>query len=155
LVQFKEERGFHNLIIKPENLREILAANDPKLWSLICDAAFLKPQDFGQAVRLQATIASVLKNMQRTSIASARCDGWERMDYKPIAKSDDNFHDYVVKVSRSEKVLLQTIHDAIEEWTKHYKLLSQEFTERSFRPALYQPLLIAKGSKKYGRFLLR
>jgi len=148
LLQFKEERGFHNLVIKAEHLREILAANDPKLWSLISDAAFLKPQDFGQAARLQAAIASVLKKYAE-NFYRKRQMRWdaERMDYKPIAKSDDNFQDYVVKVSRGDKTFVQTIHDAIEEWKKHYKQLAQDLPNVHFDRHLYQPLLIAKGDK--------
>ncbi len=148
LLQFKEERGFQNLLIRPEHLRDILEASDPKLWGLICDADFLKPRNSGQAMQLQAVIAGVLKKYVE-SFYRKRQMRWdsERMDYKPIAKSDDNFQDYVVKVPRSDKGLLQTIHDAIEEWKKHHKQLSQDLPNVHFDRHLYQPLLVSKGNK--------
>jgi len=148
LLQFKEERGFHNLVIKPETVRAILGAGDPTLWSLVCEAAFLKPRDSSQAARLQGAIASVLKKYVE-NFYRKRQMRWDsaRMDYKPIAKSNDNFAEYVVKVPRSDKDLLQSIHDAVKEWTKHYKQLSQDLPNIHFDRHLFQPLLIAKGSK--------
>ena len=69
------------------------------------------------------------------------------MEYKPITKDDDNFQDYVVKVPKSEKGLLQIVHEAIEEWNKFQKRLSQDLPNIHFDRHLYQPLLIQKGDK--------
>jgi len=148
LLLFKEERGFHNLVISPQNLRAILSANDPKLWGLICDAAFLDPKDFDDATEIQTAIENVLKKYAENFYRKRQMH-WdaERMDYRPITKSDINFQDYVVKVARGDKGLVETIHSAIEEWKKHYKHLSQELPNIHFDRHLYQPLLIAKGSK--------
>jgi len=148
LLQFKEERGFHNLLIRPEHPHDILGANDPKLWGVICDAAFLKPQDSEQAAQLQAAVSGVLKKYTENYYRKRqmRWDS-ERMDYKPITKLNDNFQDYVVKVPRSDKDLLQTVHDAIQEWKKRHKQLSADLPNVHFDRHLYQPLLIAKGNK--------
>lgn len=108
----------------------------------------MKPHDLEQVARLQSAIASVLKKYAE-NFYRKRQMRWDaaRMEYKPIAKSDDNFADYIVKVSRSDKALIETIHEAIKEWTKHYKVLSQDLPNVHFDRHLYQPLLIAKGSK--------
>lgn len=148
LLQFKEERAFHNLVINPEVVGKIAGAGDPRLWGLICDEAFLRPRDSGQAAQVQGAIAGVLKKYVETFYRKRQMR-WDsaKMDYKPIAKSNENFAEYVVKVPRSDKDLLQSIHDAVEEWTKHRKQLSQELPNIHFDRHLFQPLLIAKGSK--------
>jgi len=148
LLQFKEERGFHNLIVRPEKLREIAAAGDPRLWGLICDTAYMKPRDANQVRRLQAAVESVLKKYAENFYRKRQLR-WDadRMEYKPIHKASENFADYVVKVPRNDKDLLQTVLDAIEEWKKAYKVLSQDLPNIHFDGHLYQPLLIARGSK--------
>ena len=52
MLEFKEERGFHNLLIRPEHPREILAAEEPKLYGLVCDESLLKPTRTEHAMRL-------------------------------------------------------------------------------------------------------
>jgi hypothetical protein len=41
LLQFKDEQGFHNLVVTSESPKQILAA-DPPLYSLICDDSQLR-----------------------------------------------------------------------------------------------------------------
>ena len=148
VLQFKEERGFHNLLVRPKKLREIVAAGDPRLWGLICDAAFVRPRDAIQAMRLQSAIVAVLKKYAE-NFYRKRQMRWdaERMDYKPIHKANDNFADYVVKVPRSDKALLQTVLDAIDEWKRAHKQLSQDLPNIHFDRHLYQPLLVAKNDR--------
>ena len=148
LLQFKEERGFHNLVIRPGTIRDILGAADPRRWGLICDASFLRPRDTAQVDMLKGAIVGVLKKYVE-NFYRKRQMRWDsaRMDYKPIAKSNDNFAEYVVKVPRSDKDLLQSIHDAVDDWTKHYKELSQDLPNIHFDRHLFQPLLVTKGSK--------
>ncbi len=148
LLEFKEERGFHNLLIRPDHPRLILTANDPKLYELICDESLLNPQHADQTTRLQAVMAGVLKKYAE-SFYRKRQHAWdsERMVYAPLTKDDDNFQDYVIKVPRSEKELLQTVQQAIAEWKKALKRLSGDLPNIHFDRLLYQPLLIAKGNK--------
>ncbi len=148
ILEFKEERGFHNLLIRPEHPRTILTANDPKLYGLICDEPLLKPTRREQAAQLQTMLGNVLKKYVE-SFYRKHQHRWdsERMEYKPITKDDDNFQDYVVKVPKSEKGLLQIVHEAIEEWNKFQKRLSQDLPNIHFDRHLYQPLLIQKGDK--------
>lgn len=148
MLEHKEERGFHNLLIRPEHPRQILQANDPKLYGLICDEQLLNPKRVEQAVQLQAAVTSVL-NKYVDSFYRKRQQRWDssKMIYEPLKKDDENFQNYVVKVPRSDKDLLHTIHEAIEEWKKFHKRLSSELPNIHFDRHLYQPLLIAKGNK--------
>src|SRR5262249_36331075 len=56
MLDFKEERGYHNLVIRPEHPRAVLEATDPKLYGLICEESLLKPQQVGDIDRLQTVM---------------------------------------------------------------------------------------------------
>jgi hypothetical protein len=148
LLEFKEERGFHNLLVKPETPRSILTASDPKLYGLICDDAFVKPDRVEKAERLQTVLASVLRKYVE-SFYRKRQARWEatRMEYKPIKKNDDNFQDYVVKVPRSNPDLIKVVKEIIDEGKRIYKQLCADLPGVYFDRHLYQPLLIQKGSQ--------
>ena len=148
LVEFKEERGFHNLLINPEHPREILAANDPKLYGLICDETLLKPQRMEQAEQLQRILSSVL-NKYVESFYRKRQHRWDasRMEYKPITKIDENFRDYVIKVPRNEPDLIKAVKEIIDDGKRIYKTLCADLPGLYLDRQLYQPLLIQKGSK--------
>lgn len=148
MLEFKEERGFHNLLVRPDDPRQILSAKEPKLYAVVCDEAVLKPTRAEHAVRLQEIMAGVLKKYVE-SFYRKQQQRWDssRMVYAPLKKDDENFQDYVVKVPRSDKGLQQTIHDAIAEWKKAMKSLANDLPNIHFERHLYQPLLISKGNK--------
>ena len=148
MLEFKEERCFHNLLIRPEHPRQILAANAPKLYSLVCDELLLKPTRAEHVQRLQTVMAGVLKKYVE-SFYRKQQQRWDssKMIYEPIKKDDDNFQDYVVKVPRSDNGLMQTVHDAITEWKKAMARLWSDLPNIHFDRHLYQPLLITKRSK--------
>lgn len=148
MLEYKEERGFHNLLIKPEHPRQILTAKDPKLYGLICDEGLLKPKRAEQAKRLKAVMASVLKKYVE-SFYRKRQQRWDsaKMEYRPLKKDDDNFQDYVVKVPRSDQAFVKAVKDAIDEWKKAFKQLDADLPNLHFDRHLYQPLLIQKGSR--------
>jgi hypothetical protein len=147
MLEYKEERGFHNLLIKPEHPRQILESNDPKLYGLICDEQLLKPTRAEQGAQLQAAMTSVLKKYVE-SFYRKRQQRWDssNMVYEPLKKDDENFQNYVVKVPRSDKDLLKAVHEAIDEWKKFQKTLRSDLPNIRFDRHLYQPLLISKGS---------
>jgi hypothetical protein len=148
MLEFKEERAFHNLLIRPEHPRQILASSDPKLYGLICDEGLLKPTSAEQAGQLQNVMSCVLKKYVENFYRKRqlRWDS-EKMIYAPLRKEDDNFQDYIVKVPRSDPELVKTIREAIEEWKKAFKQLDADLPNLHFDRHLYQPLLIQRGSK--------
>lgn len=148
MLEFKEERGFHNLVIQPEHPRRILEATDPKLYGLICDEALLKPKRAEEVEQLQAAMAGVLKKYVE-SFYRKRQQRWDssKMVYGPLKKDDENFQDYIVKVPRSSPDLIKAIKEIIHEGNRIYKELCAELPGVYFDRHLYQPLLIHKGSK--------
>jgi hypothetical protein len=148
LLEFKEERGFDNLLVRPDAPRSILTSTDPKLYGLICDDAFVKPDRVDKGERLQAALASVLRKYAESFYRKQQAR-WEstRMEYKPIKRDDDNFQDYVVKVPRSDPDLVKAIKQIIDEGDRIYKQVCADLPGVYFDRHLYQPLLIQKGSK--------
>lgn len=148
MLEFKEERAFHNLLIKPEHPRQILAADDPKLYGLICDEALLHPTRAHDADRLQTMMAGVLKKyVERFYRKQQQRWDSEKMEYRPLKKNDDNFQDYLVKVPRSDPTLVKAVKNAIDEWKKAFKRLDADIPNIHFDRHLYQPLLVQRGSK--------
>ena len=93
-------------------------------------------------------MASVLKKYTE-SFYRKRQQRWdsEKMEYKPLAKDDDNFQDYVIKIPRSDPDLVKAVKDIIDEGKRIYKELYSELPGIYFDRHLYQPLLIQRGSK--------
>src|SRR5204862_186592 len=110
--------------------------------------SLLKPARVEHAERLQNVMAGVLKKYVE-SFYRKQQQRWDssKMIYAPLKKDDANFQDYVVKVPKSDKGLMQTVHDAITEWKKAMKRLSTDLPNIHFDRHLYQPLLIAKGTR--------
>ena len=148
MLEFKEERGFHNLVIQPEHPRRILEASDPKLYGLICDDGLLKPKRAEDAGQLQTAMAGVLKKYVE-SFYRKRQQRWDssKMVYALVRKDDDNFQDYVIKVPRSDATLIKAVKDIITEGKRIYKEMCADLPGLYLDRHLYQPLLIQKGSK--------
>ncbi len=148
MLEFKEERGFHNLLIRPEHPRQILGASDPKLYGLVCDEALLKPTRAEHVAQLQSVMTGLLKKYVERFYRK-RQQRWDsgRMEYKPLSKNDENFQDYVVRVPRSDPTLIAAVKDIIDEGKRIYKELCADLPGIYLDRHLYQPLLISKGSK--------
>ena len=147
LLAHKEERGFHNLVIRPEHPRQILAA-EPSLYGLICDEALLRPNSAVQAARLQSAVTGVLKKYLE-KFYRLRQQQWDssQMVYAPLCKEDDNFQDYLVRVPRSEVDTIRDILETIEEGKRVYVESVAEPPTLHFDRHLYQPLLIQQGNR--------
>jgi len=146
MLAYKEERGFHNLIIRPEQPRQILQS-ELSLYGLICDESLLKPANAAQAALLQSAVSSTLKKyMER--YYRLRQQQWDssQMVYAPLQKDDPNFQDYVVKIPRSEAELIKGIKDTIDEGSRIYQEVVAEPPTLYFDRHLYQPLLVQKGN---------
>lgn len=148
MLEFKEERGFHNLVVRPEHPRRILEATAPRLYSLICDEGLLKPSRAEEVGQLQSAMAGVLKKYVE-SFYRKRQQRWDssKMVYAPLKKDDANFQDYIVKVPRSSTDLIKEIKEIIDEGRRIYKELCADLPGVYFDRHLYQPLLIQKRSR--------
>ena len=147
-LEFKEERGFHNLIIRPEHPRQILSAGDPRMYGVVCEGALLNPQRGEEMRQLQRVMSAVLKKYVE-SFYRKRQQRWDsdRMEYRPLAKDDDNFHDYTVRVPRGDPALIASVKQIIDEGKRIYEELCADLPGLYLDRHLYQPLLISRRSK--------
>ena len=146
MLAFKEEQGFHNLIIRPDHPSLVLTA-EPELYGLICDEALLKPATAAQARRLQTIAGSVLKKYLERYYR-LRQQRWDsrQMIYAPLTRDDPNFQDYTVRIPRNEIELIEDIKATIEESRRIYVETVADPPTLYFDRHLYQPLLIQKGN---------
>jgi len=146
MLAFKEEHGFHNLIIRPDHPHKILQS-DIALYDLICDEQLLKPVNTLQAALLQSAVSTVLKKYVERYYR-LRQQRWDssQMVYAPLQKNDPNFQDYVVKIPRNEVELIMGIKETIDEGKRIYQEVVAEPPSLYFDRHLYQPLLVQKGN---------
>jgi hypothetical protein len=148
LLEFKEEKGFTNLIIQADMPRKLLEQEDPKVYSLISDERVVRPRSFSEVALLQETTISILRKYLEKyyRMCKERWDSRNRV-YALLDENDDNFQDYSIRIARSEADLIAAVKTLIEEGNRIYKDETQELPNIHFDRHLYQPLLIERGDK--------
>jgi len=132
LVDYKERKGFGNLVIRPEALRKVVEQSEPKLYRLVAEHNVVKPNSFREVDLLREAVVSILR---------------KHMAYRELDSDDPNFRDYTIKIPRSEAKLIKAIKDLIDEGNKVYEQETRELPNIHFDRHLYQPLLIERGDK--------
>lgn len=158
LVNYKQSRGYHNLTIPVGVPRAIIAARDPSSYELSAPDEWIAPKTAQGRRRLQETVNALLcKYVDR--FYNHQQQRWEsdRMVYDTLKIGEGNFQPYRVSVPRSDPVLVQAIHEIVEEAKRLSKRLKPqkiyagenqlELPNVHFDRHLYQPLLIASKSK--------
>ena len=148
MIGHKEAKGYHNLIVRPEHPGQILGANFPKMYHLLCDEVLTTPTSAQGLRRLQDVLTGVVKKYLET-FYKLRQQQWENghMVYAVLTDKDPNFKNYTVRVPRRDEALQKTIQSIITEGKRIYKELRSDLPGVYFDQHLYQPLLIQKGSQ--------
>ncbi len=140
LLEHKESKGFHNLVVKPDIARKILETEGQ--YQLIADASALWPRSFADASYLRDAVAAiVLKYAEKFySVRQARWES-DNMTYRALDEADTNFHDYTIRVSRDDAELIDAVQRLITEGDRIYKQEVQTLPNIHFDRHLYHPLL--------------
>ena len=148
LLEFKEDKGFTNLVIQPDTPRKILSATEPRLYALMADEATVRPASFADAAILREAVLSILRKYVEKYYRVAQ-ERWEsdNMVYGAISKADPNFRDYTISIPRTEAELIAAVKGLIDEGTRIYREDTRELPNIHFDRHLYQPLLIERGDK--------
>jgi len=148
LLEYKEQKGFFNLVITPEMPRKILEAREPSLYGLVADESVVRPRTFGEVGILREAILSILRKYVEKfyRVQQERWDS-DHMVYEKLDESDPNFKDYLVKIPKSEAELIIAVKKLIEEGERIYKQETKELPNIYFDRHLYQPLLVERGEK--------
>ncbi|MFC2020725.1 DEAD/DEAH box helicase family protein [Chloroflexota bacterium] len=148
LLEFKEEKGFANLIIQADMPRKLLEREDPKIYSLVSDDNVVRPRSFAEIDLLQETTISILRKYLEKyyRVCKERWDSKNRV-YALLDENDDNFQDYSIRIARSETDLIAAVKTLIDEGNRIYKDETRELPNIHFDRHLYQPLLIERGDR--------
>ena len=148
LLEFKEEKGFANLIIQREMPRKLLEQEEPKVYSLVSDERLVRPQSFTEATLLQETVISVLRRYVEKyyRVCQERWDS-NNMAYSVLDTDNSNFRNYTVRIPRSEAELIEAVKKLIDEGKRIYETETRELPNIHFDRHLYQPLLVERGEQ--------
>jgi hypothetical protein len=148
LMEFKEHRGFTNLIVQADMARKILAADEPRLYRLVADESLVKPRSFAEVPILQEAVLTILrKYVERFYyIAQGRWES-QHMAYQVLDRDDANFRDYAIRISRTDRELIEAVKGLIEEGQRIYREEVHDLPNVHFDRHLYQPLLIERGDR--------
>ncbi len=149
LLEYKTRQRMHNLVIRPEMPRALFDQKTPsRLYSIVADDAIIQPDTFAATALLHEVVLTVLRKYidRFYRVRQERWDS-ENMVYKALGVEDSNFQDYIVKVAKSERTLIEAIHQLIAEADSLYRQDLRDLPTIHFDRHLYQPLLIERGDQ--------
>ena len=152
LLEYKQARGFSNLLIQPELLRPILETG-AKTYLLAAEESLFKPEKHKDRQRLQEAVINVLRKYA-DALYRHRQSQWEsnHLTYRLLDDSDDNFRfnigesgsvgRYVVRVPHGNAELAKEIEQLIADCNNLYQQEQGRLPRIHFDRHLYQPLLV-------------
>ncbi|RTI02230.1 restriction endonuclease subunit R [Thermus scotoductus] len=151
LLDYKTRKGWHNLIIRPGTLRQLL---DEINYTLIADEFVVLPRTFAERALLQEAVERILCKYLDTFYRRQR-ERWETetMEYRRLDESDPNLAfnrekdcegkaAYIVKVKRSETDLIKKIQKLSQDLNRLYYQEDGDLPRIHFDGHLYLPLLV-------------
>ncbi|MCX7950174.1 MAG: hypothetical protein N2509_08695, partial [Treponemataceae bacterium] len=157
ILTFKERKGFSNLIIRPEILPQIL---EKVPWAIVAEERVVNPKLFEDCGLTQEAIFRFLSRYVERFYQRKR-EGWDKQTliYRPLDENDPNIGfnrelirdkprpAYLVRVSRSERQLVDAIQKLIAEAQRLYYQENSSLSRIHFDRHLYQPLLLEQAAK--------
>ena len=152
LLEYKETKGFNNLLLRPEQLRPILEARRTA-YLLEAEESVVKPKSHEDRQRLQEAVTNILRRYA-DRVYRHRQDRWEsnNLTYRQLDHTDDNFRfnmsetgnagRYVVKVPNGNIDLAQEIEKLVSDCNALYREDQGSLSRIHFDRHLYQPLLV-------------
>lgn len=142
LLAHKQQRGYHNMVIRPDIPREIIGR---ELYFLEADESILEPESFSDTFLLQDIALSILRRYV-DNYYRLKKEKWESDNLSPIplSKESELFQDYTIYIPRSEKKLIDTVQEFISEGERLYKEDLDIPPNVYFDRHLYQPLLVQR-----------
>lgn len=152
LLEYKETKGFSNLLIRPEVLRPILEAGK-KTYLLEAEESVVKPESHDGQRRLQGAVTNILRRYA-DALYRQRQARWEsnHLTYRKLDHTDDNFRfnigesekagKYIVRIPRDKPELRIEIEQLIANCNALYREEQGGLPRIHFDQHLYQPLLV-------------
>ncbi len=152
MLEYKDTKGFNNLLLRPEQLRPILEARRTA-YLLEAEESVVKPKSHEDRQRLQEAVTNILRRYADRAYRH-RQDRWEsnNLTYRQLDHTDDNFRfnmgetgnagRYVVKVPNGNIDLAQKIEKLVSDCNALYREDQGSLSRIHFDRHLYQPLLV-------------
>jgi len=149
-VDYKREKGYSNLHIKKNVLKNVIYEN---YYSLICEPNVIEMDRFEDIFKLQDIVENVLKKYIRKYYRRNRIRYEDKkLMYKPLTKEDeDHFISYRFKIDKSKEDLIELIRklrsngDLFNHNIEQYDEIKNVYFDRH----LFQPLLYQAEDKEY------
>ena len=158
LMDYKEQKGMDNLIVRSSSLKEIIEAGPPA-YQLVSDDKLTEPSTYEEWMRLEETVIAILRKYADKLYRRSR-EQWEsgHLVYKILDDTDDNFGfnrvredrpgRYIVRVQRTDQDIIEEIENLRANCHALYEQESKELPRIYFDRHLYQPLLLNNGNKQ-------
>ena len=138
LLAYREQRGYANLALTPDDIRAVFESTHPLCHELVAEDDLAEPKTLaGVGALSEAVMVLAKKYMDR--FYRTRQERWasKRMRYSEVRETDPNFQDYVVRVPRAVGGTDKAPADSYTD------LLANVHFDRH----LYQPLLVQRTAK--------
>ena len=152
LLEYKDTKGFDNMVVRPGSLRPILEAGE-KAYQLEADESVVRPRSHKDRQRLQNGVINILRKYA-DRLYRHRQSQWEskNLTYRKLDHSDDNFRfnigeqgnagKYIVKVPGDKTELAEAIQKLIDDCNALRQEDQGDLPRIHFDRHLYQPLLV-------------
>lgn len=154
MLEYKERKGWSNLVILPDVPRKILETVE---YTLAADDAIFHPRTLKDCFRLQEAVAAVLRKYL-DAFYRRHHEQWDanNLVYRPLDQNDPNLafnHSgttegkpaYIVRVSVSHTEVIESIRKLQSDLEKLKKEENEGVPRIYFERSLYLPLLLKKG----------
>lgn len=150
LLEYKQEKQFHNLIFDIETLRRIVSPNERRYKLYVMTDSEYKPRSKEELKRLEELILQILRKYiaKYYRLIQQRITT-QYMELEDINKMESNFEDWKIRVSKEKPELIENLRGLKREIKQMIK--DGEFVYRSPRTGLpeayierhlYQPLIV-------------
>ena len=154
LLEYKQEKQYHNLIFDIQTLREIVSPNEGRYQLSVMTKSEIEPLSTGEFERFEELVLTILrKYIAKFYRLTQQKICTENMELEPINKNDPNFENWQIRVSKKKPQIIEQVSELSKEIKQMIK--DDEFVYRSPRTGLpeayierhlYQPLItVIKG----------
>jgi hypothetical protein len=148
LLDYKEAKGLHNLLIPSDAPRRIMEKKDPAAYNLVADDAVFRPRSFTGLVELQEAVQAILRKYvdRFYGVRRQRWDS-ENMVLRELTGEHPNFVDYTVRIKSSEEKLVEEVKALASRVDGALDGAAGSLPNIFFDRHLYQPLLKDRGEE--------
>ena len=150
LLEYKQEKQFHNLIFDVETLRRIISPNERRYRLSVMTESEFKPRSKEELERFEGLVLQILrKYIAKFYRLTQQKISTQNMELETINKKSANFANWKIRVSKKKPQLIEKISETSKEMEQMIK--DGDFVYRSPRTGLpeayierhlYQPLIV-------------